>query len=255
MSTSVGPEPQYSESVLDPAPGASVLLPDRAVRHGEAAVVQVSGFPAESKVVVAQCRLGVTVGASMPDNCDLATAEVLDLGADGAAAGALTMRSVLTLWPTVETVCPESGCTVGVGRRDRIEAFAPIVWVEDVEVPGAPLIELSSLELDASDNSGSVAVSGTGFAPGSTVNLEQCPAHLSGAGIEAADCILEYGTAVVADERGNFSVTMTVYPLFQRSDGELIDCAESPDVCAVAVPWPPGEGTRIAWTTFDNARP
>lgn len=213
------------------------------------------GFEPATDIVVAQCSAAAAVGDSMTDVCDMSGHTPALSDAAGTFEAQLTVRSVIGVGTRVEAVCPGDRCAVGAANLAdmTIVSLAPIEWSPDVQIAAAPVLSILTLELDRDENEGTAAVSGSGFVPGSEVNLVQCPIARSGVGVDAGDCLYEYGTPALADERGEVQVDMAVYPRFQRSSGELIDCVEDPSICAVADPWPGESGNRLSVTSFASS--
>jgi Neocarzinostatin family len=213
-----------------------------------------TGFDADSDMMVAQC-LDESIGEDMASACDMSMFAPARSAADGTVEAELTVRTVIGTGKRLETDCLQTACVVGAGYIDdtTVVAVAPIDWAADAEAPPAPVLTISGLQLDESANTGSAEVQGRGFMPGSTVSLVQCPKAQGGNGVDADDCLYDYGTLATADASGELDVFVVVYPRFQRSSGELIDCVSTPDLCVVSDPWPKEAQNRMSLVAFAAA--
>jgi Neocarzinostatin family len=188
----------------------------------------------------------------MDSACDMTRfAPVRSVG-DGTVEAELTVRTVIGTGKRLETDCLQTARVVGTGYIDdtTVVAVVPIDWAADAEAPPAPVLTISGLQLDESANTGSAVVEGTGFMPGSTVSLVQCPKAQGGNGVDADDCLYDYSTVATADESGELDVVVDIYPRFQRSSGELIDCVSTPDLCVISEPWPQEARNRMSMVAF-----
>lgn len=212
------------------------------------------GFVPGSDLEVAQCTAAATVGDDMMDVCDMTGAvPVLDV-VTGEFQTPFEVRSVIGVGGRIEIQCPDATCTVGVANRGTIRALTPIKWSDGVEVPPVPKLTIVSLELEVGDNTGTAVVEGSGYVPGSDVDLVQCPTGDQGQGVAGGDCLYEYGTPHIrVDEQGELRARVAVYPLFQRSSGELINCVKDPEICLISDPSPGDSGNRMSLVSFASA--
>ncbi|MBN4059645.1 hypothetical protein JYT35_00845 [Acidimicrobium ferrooxidans] len=187
----------------------------------------------------------------MLGGCDLTDAPRFVTDDQSSVSLSLAVDAMLAHSSRIETDCRVEQCSVVVGDEQYIALNRRVVDLSGVEARVAPTLTMSSLELDSDANTGSAVVIGSGFAPNTAVNVVQCPRSDRGYGVESADCLYGYGALATADEAGRFAVSVLSFPLFQRSDGEIIDCAATPENCALAEPWPEGD-VRPAFVTFDS---
>lgn len=213
-----------------------------------------TGFDVESDMMVAQCR-DESIGLDMASACDMSEFTPVRSSEDGTFEAELTVRTVIGTGKRLETVCLETSCVIGAGYIDdmAVVAVATIEWADSAEVTSAPVLSISALQLDEDANAGTADVEGAGFLPGSTVNLVQCPRAQGGTGVDADDCLYDYGAVAKADESGDLEVVVPVYPRFQRSSGELIDCVSTPDLCVISDPWPQTPENRMSMVSFAAA--
>lgn len=189
--------------------------------------------------------------------CDMPEAVKITTDSAGEFIAELAPTPYIGVGQRREVDCRSEDCAVAVlGVEDGGDPAAaptevlavgagPVEWPDSFPAPDAPVLQLESLILDPDAGTGSVHVEGEGFDPGSEVALVQCPSDGAG-GVSAGDCLYDYGTFTVADETGAISVELTVYPLFQRSNGEYVECdGHQVTECWVGDPWPtPGSGNR-----------
>lgn len=244
-----------------PAPATAATEPQLAIGAGpvndlDELTVQGTGFPPGAEVVLAQCTDGAAVGTAMIEACDLPDSVIADAGPDGTFAAQFTIRSVIAFGTRREVVCPDSTCAMGAAdATDTVLTLTPLTWSADAAVPPAPQLTIAELTLDPDKNTGTAVLTGSGYTPGSRVALAQCPATPAADGVDAGDCLYNEGTIAFADERGDLQTEMAVYPRFQRSSDELIDCTAQPTVCTVADPWPEDNQNRISVATFASVAP
>nr|WP_248581703.1 neocarzinostatin apoprotein domain-containing protein [Nocardioides sp. InS609-2] len=111
---------------------------------------------------------------------------------------------------------------------------------------------VESITREAGPIWGTAAVRGSGYAANVQIEVSQCPASAPGASVDALDCLYDTTGIFRSDATGSFVGEMQVAFKFQRSDGELIDCAASPSNCALAVPFPNGYGVRMSRVLFST---
>jgi hypothetical protein len=249
-------EPTTSESGNDsenPQPQVSIGTSD--LSHLDTVLVSGRGFEPGYDIVVAECSNDATIGSSMADVCDMSEFVPVRTNTGGEFEVSVVVRTVIGSGKRIETDCTQAQCVVGAGYLEdmAVRSTDRLRWSTRAEVPPAPVLEILSLDLNADENLGTAEVQGDGFVPGSKVNLVQCPIASTGAGVDAEDCLYDYGTVTTADSQGQFMVSAVVYPRFQRSSGELIDCVASPEVCVVADPWPQEPANRMSFVTFEMA--
>jgi hypothetical protein len=99
-----------------------------------------------------------------------------------------------------------------------------------------------------------MSVVGSGYAPGTQVEVSQWPARAPGVSVDTADCFYDTTGVFKTDASGGFAGQVKIAFKFQRSDGELIDCEITPQTCALAVPFPHGYGVRMSRALFSEAK-
>jgi hypothetical protein len=225
------------------------------IEHLDRVSISGSGFKPKSDIVVAQCSDDAALGSDMQDTCDMSDFGPAHADEKGSFEARVVVTTVLGIGQRIESDCLSTQCAIGAGYVDNLilGSSVPIEWSSSAKIEPAPVLSIQRLSLDGDTKSGSAQVSGVGFAPASTVSLVQCPIARDGAGVDAEDCLYDYGTVVTADSSGKISVTLAVYPRFQRSSGALIDCVATPELCVIADPWPKARATRMSWVTFRSA--
>jgi hypothetical protein len=217
--------------------------------------ISVSGvdFAPAIDLVLVQCAGSAAKGSSLIDECDMSERSAARTNEQGDFEASVVVRTVIAVGERTELVCTATTCAIGAGDITdlRLLELAPIPWADDAIVPEAPILQIVELSLDTDDNTGTAIVMGTGFVPGSTVTLVQCPVVQDVTKIDTEDCLYDYGAVTVADQSGRISTEMVAYPRFQRSSGELIDCVVAPATCAIADPWPQDPANRISLVTFE----
>ncbi len=261
LSVSTTPAPEVAASVLG-GPASSAVDVENDVREqpsfglkvdfGAGSTTIVIDHPGPGRIlVIAQC-IEVAAGVQMLDGCDLTEAPRIVADDESTMTVSLAVKAFLAHGSRIETDCRVERCSVAVGDEQFVVLGSEVVDFSGVEARVAPTLTISSLELDSDSNTGSAHVVGAGFAPNSLVNVVQCPRSDRGFGVDAGDCLYSYGASATADADGDLAVSVLAFPLFQRSDGELIDCASFPEKCAFAEPWPDG-GARPVFVTFDRS--
>jgi len=217
---------------------------------GSRVLVEASGFQTGAQLVLLQCSAEAGPYPSgelcfmRPDRY------IVEVEADGTFTQEFEVTPFIGVGVRREIDCLLDGCIVGVIPPDR----SAVMSSDDLEFPpDFPSPEAPSLEIDVvepyEENAATAQVAGTGFSPGSTVRLSQCPLGTLPRSVDAEDCLYDYGLVTAADENGRVSGQMQVFQQFQRSDGELIDCVVTPEICVVADPFPES-GDRMAIAGF-----
>jgi hypothetical protein len=187
-------------------PPSLTVAPSSGLTHGQFATVTGTGFLPNTWVVVLMCPPGITNGW----DCDLSWYTSAFSDADGSITTSVLIRRFITgnvAGTPTEFDCAVDTCTVAAGDVDQIRtAFAP-VDLTDLPPP-AP-----QLSTDPAGDNGVVAVSGSGFRPGRTYDLRQCP---PGA-LELTSCDLLIQRILTEDD-GN--VGAEIYP---RADALSVD--------------------------------
>lgn len=207
-------------------------------------VVSGEEFQAGQQLIVVQCVEGASQ-LPIAQGCDMrGDRPTIEVAQDGAFEIELVVRPHIGVGVRREVDCLTVQCVVGVGSSDdlSIQFEARVAFSAEF-----PTLEVPTLNVHASEYDGIQAnadVTGSGFLPGSTVRLSQCPLGPDPRSVDAEDCLYDYGVVLKVDQAGSMSTTMVVFSLFQRSDGETINCVETPTICVVAEPFPE-DGNRM----------
>jgi len=241
-------------TLVDEGPSIELLSVDAAV-HLDTIEVRVTGAEPFSDGVLVQCASDPSLGVDLPSRCDMQHSVQVQTDEFGDAEAAISVRAYIGVGTRLELACPEQECTIGFGTLESftLATDTELPWETDETdriLPPAISVELRSVDLDA--NSSQALVQGVGFAPNSQVRLSQCPLASNGLrGVDAEDCLYDFGAPpVTANSEGIFTVEMTLFPIFQRSNGELIECfSDSGAICVVADPFPLDGLNRLSFSS------
>jgi hypothetical protein len=238
-STSVRPAtgPQLSGNVSDLASAGSRSITG-------------SGFQPGAKAELLICG-PASVGDAARDHCDYRTGRAVDVDTDGSIRADVMVREFINLGER-EINCLEVECSVattGSGGA-RILSRLPISWTEEVELPPAPTLAAVLAEKKPGPWS-PARITGSGFTPNTPISIVQCPSDGHG-GIIGDHCVSpEIAPELRSDAAGRLRGTASVALVFQRPDGERVDCVQMP-ICRVAVlPSKRYPGQRIAIGPID----
>ena len=249
-STSITPVSEAEEPFPQLRIGATALM------SLDSVPISGSGFMPGSDVVIAECVGADVIGHSMPEVCDMSLSVPVRVDVRGEFEVTVVVRTVIGTGTRVETDCTQADCVIGASHLavDLVGLIARLEWSNDAVAPLAPVLTILNLDLDVENNVGTAEIIGTGFTPGSRVRLVQCPIASGGEpGVDGGDCLYDYGSSATANGAGRIAVTATVFPRFQRSSGEVVDCVSSPATCVIADPWPRDRINRMSWVTFEAA--
>lgn len=227
-----------TSSHADPRPAPSI----RQVESGPTISITGDGTPGRATIAVTgvgprrfylvyQCR--AADGSPSPDeDCDTTKAASRTVQADrsGAISLIFALRATIGVAGLDEVDCIAEPCVLALADPGGILATTPITWADGVEAPAAPRLTIVRLAFRKHANRGSATVAGEGFPPGARATVVQCPSA------PPDDCLWAYGTRVRADRAGRWISRVVVYRKFQRPEGDLIDCGEAPELCALVVP-------------------
>jgi len=208
------------------------------------------GFSPNAQVGTVECRPGA-LGES---DCDLGTLVYHRVDANGAFSFQRYVRRIITVGGKSIDCAKPAGCILGAGNVANLKQAGGKTIHFDPNVP--PKVT----KIVASPNTGLVdhqliTVSGSGFAPGSSVYLSECLASLTG------PC--DYGTQryVRVGRRGTFTAKNFVLErrqvTYNRTGTKRVDCADAPKKCVV-VARPSGFGSAkppTAPLVFDPHKP
>jgi hypothetical protein len=221
-----------------------------------------AGFSANVTVASVECRPGAT---GEPD-CDLSTVVYATTDQNGAFTQTRYVRRLITVGTTADppTSIPidcgaRAGCILGVGNVANFsEANGDAIFFNPNVPPVVPTLIVTP-HTNLADHQ-LVDVEGTGFAPESNVEVQQCVTQPLPDGFGLA---CDYATSrylTVADD-GTFSAAQfaleRVQQAFTKTGNQTVDCATGPDVCDIeATTYGFGNPTTLhAPLTFNPALP
>lgn len=206
------------------------------MRAGSPVRVSGRGFRPGSNLGIGQCAAAVAVQDLITASCDLTEGHSLMADGQGRCTTSLQVHTTIGVGGRREVLCVGERCAVGVApiETERVIAIGALPpWRTGTRPPQAPRLVLRVSTLVAADPA-RVVVRGAGFPPESRVPHSQCPGMPTGDGVDAGDCLYDFGVVAGSDERGQFAAEMQVFTRFQRSSGELIDCRHDDPACVVA---------------------
>lgn len=235
--------------------GPSISLEGSDVTDQERVLIAGEGFAA-SIVELVQCAADPSGSdADLVAICDLTkpASTHVEVAEDGTISANVVVRAAIGVDERREVDCLDVDCFVAATDGEAtVYATSAIPWAADAEASSRPSLTLTDLDLGA--QTGIVTVVGDGYPPNSEVVLLQCPAvRETEVDVDSGDCLYSHATSVRTDRSGGFVTTASVASKFQRSAGELIDCRETPHLCALAEPWPAELAQRMSRVTFDQA--
>ena len=190
---------------------------------GQTITLTGTGFDPVAQVGMVECLTGATGTAQ----CDLVGLRFTTTDASGALSSQFTVTRVINVDGALTDCATPNACVLGLEETDNsvVSVSVPLSF-EDVPIV-APVVtaDPSSGLLDAQ----AVAVRGSGFTPGATVALLECPAS----SVLVSDCDFSTGLFVDADGGGTVSTTYRVVRVITVS-GTSLDCAE-PLACVLSV--------------------
>lgn len=207
------------------------------------------GFEPDAYVVLAQCAADELRGQRMQSGCDLKHPSEIRADSLGNVRGDIFLTPVLQYGVRLERNCLIESCALVAGESESEMAIVemPLEWAQGTELPQRPTLRIVDIEPAGGDPNAALAMlRGEGFPPEAVVDLAQCP-RVEQAGVEAGVCLFSYAANIKANVSGEFTVPMRVFRLFQRPDGELIDCVNS-NHCVIANVWPEQQGSWMANT-------
>lgn len=180
-------------------------------------------------VEVSLCQSAAKLGDDPTVVCEMPKSQIISIDSSGIFDVEFD-RSIIEVGSRHELICPQAGgCVVAVsgtgtekpGHFEILAISEPLQWGE-YQLPAQPELSFSDLQFDTENNGGSVIIDGEGFQPGSEISLSQCPlAQQPGSGnpgitqgVDAQDCLYEYGITLTADGQGEIHGRMDVYPTF-----------------------------------------
>ena len=246
-------EPAAGSDSSSPAELAlpSDLVPGRAVGWS------VGNLEPQQTYLLVQC-VEDSVGrqVALSEACDLTRPSQVRVRTDdqGRASGKYTPRAAIGVGERTDVNCLTTDCVLALtNSADRVSLAHTLSWRPGVQMPRGPQLRLGHLKRRGTTIWGTAAVQGTGYRAGSRVEVFQCPARTPGASADTADCLYDTTGSFKADSTGRFEGRMQIAFKFQRSNGQLIDCQQTPRTCALAVPFPHGYGVRMSRVLFSSA--
>lgn len=232
-------------STAEPTPGDTALaqVSDAIELHGDK--VTAKDLSPKTYYTAMLCQPGTSVGAMAAEHCNVTDGVVAETNADGVLTAEVKSPGYVAVGGRKEVDCGtgDLACLVAVaGVDDKI--VATVAVTDPPAAPTPPVLTLGT-PVAVQPSAYTVSVTGSGYRPGEEVKLAQCPASGDKA-VEAGDCLYDDGVEIEANSDGEISGTMTVYQVFQLSDGKKVDCAADTR-CVVADPWPE-PGTRMSLT-------
>ena len=228
--------------------GFQLSITEDSISDQETVTVVGQGF-APGSIQLVQCN-AESLPISPRSDCDMTKASkvLASVSSAGEFSSEYRMSAAIGVGTRKEIVCPDSDCALAVmGARDEVIASVGLEWAADTQLRLPP--EIQVLDVQFSETSSRTRIEGSGFAPGSTVTLVQCPSDLSGgssASVSAKDCLYDYGTTVTVGADGNVVAEMEIQSKFQRSNGKLVMCNRPSMPCVVADPWPTSPDNRMS---------
>jgi len=218
--------------------GAAVVLPVVTVSPSTGLVdlqqvtVTATGFSANAQVATVQCRAGA-IGVA---DCDLGTLVYRQADANGAFTLARYVRRLIAVGSTTIDCGAPAGCILGAGNiADLTEANGQTIFFNPNIPPKVPAITVTP-NTNLVDHQ-LVTVSGTGYAPESSVYISQCVAHPPPGTFEVCD----YATSRDETVNANGAFTATNMALERRqvvygfAGFQTLDCAGLPGNCDIEV--------------------
>lgn len=251
-----------SQATAQPSPpvdaqdnAALQMEPADGLMNGSVVDVQGTGLRPNSRVILVQCISSYPAGKRLVDACNLPSAVTVKVGSEGTYTAKLVVRTFIDTGKRVETTCLPNGCLVAVADAisEEVVTTAELNWADQAVVPPSPTLKLVSLVPAEGRTAGQAVVKGFGFPPNETISLTQCPVSSKEVevGVDAGDCIYDYGTNVESSRTGEITAPMRLYQKFQRSSGEIVDCGKSMSVCVVAHVYPRDPSVRMSVMPFD----
>jgi hypothetical protein len=205
------------------SPAIASANPASDLRDGQTIAISGAGFDPDAQVGMVECLIGATGTAQ----CDLAGIRFTTTDAAGSLSSQFTVTRVINVGGALTDCATPNACVLGLQESANPTVSATVALsFEDVPIV-APAVTVgpSTGLLDAQ----TVEVEGSGFTPGATVALLECPAD----SLLVSDCDFSTGLFVQADGGGTISTTYRVVRIITVT-GTSLDCAE-PLACVLGV--------------------
>jgi hypothetical protein len=197
--------------------------PSSDLLDGQTITLSGTGFDPAAQVGMAECLTGATGTAQ----CDLAGLRFTTTDASGSLSSQFTVTRVINVGGVLTDCATPNACVLGLEQTDNaaVSVSVPLSF-EDVPIV-APVVTVdpSSGLLDAQ----AVAVEGSGFTPGATIALLECPAG----SVLVSGCDFSTGLFEQADGAGMVGTTYGVVRVITVG-GASLDCA-GPPTCVLSV--------------------
>jgi hypothetical protein len=224
-----GPAPPVGPAEAPPPqPNPRITVtPNTGLLDGQTVQIDGTGYSPNTSVGAAQCQSG---GIDL-NSCDLSRSVITTSDADGNWTATMVVGARMNVNTGVVDCRGADACGIGAARVSDYQevATSDITFDPNIEFPPPPVVTVDPARDLVHDQQ--VTVTGTGFAPGAPVFVEEC-----------ADRdqypVCAYGffgpiIGVVADDTGTVTTTFAAQR-FVGYPGELvIDCAE--DDCYIQV--------------------
>jgi hypothetical protein len=218
--------------------GAAVVLPVVTVspRTGlvdlQKVTVTGTGFTANAQIATVQCRPGA-IGVA---DCDLGTLVYSQADTNGAFTLGRYVRRLIAVGSTTIDCGAPAGCILGAGNVANLtEANGQTIFFNPNIPPKVPAIKVTP-NANLVDHQ-LVTVSGTGYAPESSVYISQCFAHPATGTYQVCD----YSTSryETVDANGAFTATNmaleTRQVIYAPWGTQTVNCAVAPGWCDIEV--------------------
>jgi hypothetical protein len=203
-------------------PGGSAS-PATNLVDGQIITVTGAGFDVGAEVGVAECLAGAVDSAE----CDLQGVHFAMTDATGSFTLQYEVTRVINVNGVLTDCALPNACVLGLAESTNPSVPVPVpISFENVPIL-QPVVGVNP-STDLPDGA-TVEVSGSGFTPGATIALLECPA--SGPAVSACD--FSTGLFVPADASGSLEVSYRVVRAI-TSDGTDLDCSV-PGTCVLSV--------------------
>jgi hypothetical protein len=246
-----GPSGSHSSSG-ESGSAATIMVETKDLTDGAMADVVVSGVRPKRFYLISMCLSDVEIGAAALRYCDLRNSVQPKSDSSGQIAQSVQVHTFVASGKRLETSCLPDLCKLAAvdALTETVLATSDVSWSSTASLPDAPSMEIQGYNDASGPRPRRVAIVGQGFPADENVPLAQCPATSDLSGVDADDCLYTFGTVARSDAEGNIVAAMRLYPRFQRSSGEWVQCGVSQVTCVVAYVFPEHAGVRMSLVAF-----
>ncbi len=204
-------------------------------------------------VSVAICQHVEEARFDAGQHCDLTRGSRADVSvnAQGMLKTSMFAPAYMGIRERKEVSCFPKACDVVLLDAESKKIGASVLTAAPARAQLTPSLHLRNLTWGP--KFGTANLVGAGFPANFESTWMQCPEAGPAPDVHTDDCLYDDATSVTSDAQGQFTTKIRIWPRFERSSGNLVDCIAKPDSCAIATPWPGRSDVRMARILLSQA--